>query len=377
MNNFIEFVVDIFSGIFTAVKKLSVKYGVVPVGTFLIAMWGSIFMASVLFGAFWLAGSKTGVIVLGISFGLIFLMGFKTGKLYAKIIAHITYTIFRSDRWARVAYGELTGLVAPAQFISLLFSFLAAVAALKPLNSMSIESLMLWSAVAVFFYIVSHYFAGKTLAAQIIMIGVVVFLLITNYLFPIQSKAVINWAERKTIGSSHNVNLTDKEGDLILIKSGSRVFSDEDMNKHENTEQDIKAKILDVIEDEKSGEQVYEVIFPISDGFYVGGKVYYIPVRTTENLKPKEEVKVETKQINNQQTESQPQMLDETIIGKVGDKGKAYFSADQPFEIKERTEDGFISIPMPSGKSSRYFEWGGNIRIIGKRNDVKLIKVTY
>jgi len=88
---------------------------------------------------------------------------------------------------------------------------------------------------------------------------------------------------------------------------------------------------------------------------------------------PKEKTDPEVKNIS-YQPETQ-QLPDELAIGKVADCTTAYFKADRPFYIIEKTEDAFTLVPMPAGNSSRYFAWGGNIRISGRdREDVKIVK---
>lgn len=316
--NFLNSVVTIFSALFGAVQRLATKYGVVPIGTFLIAMWGTILMNILLMSIFWAAKFKAAVIIFGIASGILFLGGFNTGKLYAAVITWIGRTIFRLKVTSCEAYDELLSLIKPALFVSLANAFLACIAAIKGVQSLSLETMLLWSAVFLFFFILSYY-PGRTIARpEYIMAVIVVVLLMTHIIAPVQSRAPINFVERWTIGQANNVNMTGRDDNLIFLRKGTLYFSYKDgqVAYQDSVKQDTKAKILNTVDDEFSGDQYYELLLPVKDGYYNSeGTKIYVPQRVVdkiEDVKPVEQKEV--KQVSEQKPAYQKgQILEEWV----------------------------------------------------------------
>lgn len=68
-----------------------------------------------------------------------------------------------------------------------------------------------------------------------------------------------------------------------------------------------------------------------------------------------------------------------TYIGNVPNNSTIYFTSNKPFLLLERTSleydaNNVIEIPMPKGKSSKHWKWGGNILV---RKTDAIIKYTY
>lgn len=370
MNNFLQWLGTVIRALFRIAVRGAVRYGLIPLGAFTLAMFTIIVLADSLMLLAWALKLKWLAVLVGILSGLIFIFTWKSSLFLVRLVANIANLLFlnKANRIVGSMYNAFQDLVSPLRFTAMCLSFLGAVAAIKGVNFLSMSSLIMWTAVATFFWVVSFYFRGKTLWPQYIMIAIIISLLVMNVLFPIQARAIVNFSERISIHGSSKLNLADRDGDLIIVPKGTPLY-DKDMKKISSTEFDVKAKIVDALEDGETGEQVYEVILPTIDSVYLGGMIYYVPTRSTKEIEVEEIRDEETKNYT-------PPLLNERIVGQVKDKQTAYFYADKPFVIKEKTEDGFVGIQMPSGKSSRYFAWGGNVRILDStRTDVKICSV--
>jgi|GEM_PF-4534929 len=299
------------------------------------------------------------VMILVVSFvvGFIFkleIMVTITG-IIASLLALITFSVF-------VSVSNLVGLAAfkvkltsikakkqdveeffrPLLTVSLFFMFISNLIIAAGFGSFNFKELLIWTTIFFSFTIFFKFFPKKTLLFQYIMIGAVVFTVIASYLFTNESRAVISFAGRLGKSNSHNLNMTDKEADLVIVKKGSPLYNEE-MKRVSYAKVDVRAKINRTIKDDKGGDDTYELIFPDSDGSYVNvdNNTYFVPVRITERVVQPYNKK-ETQQltlVSNQQSKNDFDTDDNTETVRIepgGTKGtRLDFVDGEYFEVLE------------------------------------------
>jgi hypothetical protein len=188
--------------------------------------------------------------------------------------------------------------------------------AIRGVEDLTWQNIRIWLAVGLFFIIFSKFFRGRTLVFEYILLGILLFMLLVNYLTPIPMNAAIFYIERQVTHSSNEVNQSDPDADFIMVNKGTNLY-DENMKFVKKANDTVKAKILSSVVRKKTNEQVYKITLPDSNGDYMEDQIYYVPVR---NVKPLEEAKEQTytKQINyHQETPkipSVPKHQDTTIV---------------------------------------------------------------
>ncbi len=208
------------------------------------------------------------------------LVCWKAADIAVKIISSLSgITIVKS------ATDELKKLLAPLITVSLFLAFIAAIVAIRGLGYYNYSDLLIWTTVILFTAIFAVYINAKVKIAGWVMIGFLYYLLIGNYLWPIQVQGTLDWMERTTVKRAVVAGDATKDHELVVISNNTPLynFSFGKFKKEKVTTQTgVVAKVIGRKDDPTSKEPMYEVILPVAENLYVGGEILYVPARLTK-----------------------------------------------------------------------------------------------
>lgn len=250
---------------------------------------------------------RTMLIIIGVEMGLLligFVLNLKGLIVFAAIVASLAVLIAWkfSDLAIRIiasaagripiaksvvppATDELKKLLPPMVTISLFLAFIASIAAIKGPAYFTWSDLMIWTAVILTTEIFTLYINSKVKMVGWVMIGLMYYLLIGNYLWPIQAQGFVDWVERSTVKKSMVAMENTKDYELVVINNNTPLYELGWGGKFSRakitTAAETKAKLVGRKDDPTSKEPMYEVILPVQEGVYVGGETLYVPARLT------------------------------------------------------------------------------------------------
>lgn len=251
---------------------------------------------------------RTMLIVIGVEAGLLligFVLNLKGLIVFAAIVASLTVLIAWkfSDLAIRIiasaagripiaksvvppATDELKKLLPPMVTISLFLAFIASIAAIKGPTYFTWTDLMIWTAVILTTEIFTLYINSKVKMVGWAMIAFMYYLLIGNYLWPVQAQGFVDWVERSTVRKSMVAMENTKDYELVFIPNNAPLYElgwrGKFSRARTTTATETKAKLVGRKDDSASKEPMYEVILPVQEGLYVGGKTLYVPARLTK-----------------------------------------------------------------------------------------------
>ena len=271
---------------------------------------------------------------------------------------------------------QLKKIILPIRTISLTVSFIAVVVAVRGLADFGWGSLMVIMSVGTFFIILNKYWPERRMIYECILTCSLILIVLVNYVFPVQLKAVIFWSERSTIETSQNIDGTISEGDLILLTKETVLYN-ENRQPIKTIQNDLKAKITKTVTLGKSKENYYEVFLPNDKGDYTDDESYYFPVRRSGLQILKKETEKKEKIINVSDNLNNTKFANTTNIGYSHGNSTLYFYADRPFNIIYSLNNGsagYSTVTKPAGYSSQVFDNKGDIVVDElNRTDIKII----
>ena len=214
------------------------------------------------------------------------LIAWKFSDLAVRFISAIAGRIPLARTLVPPATDELKKLLPPMVTISLFLAFIASIAAIKGPAYFTWSDLMIWTAVILTTEIFTLYINSKVKMVGWVMIGLMYYLLIGNYLWPIQAQGFVDWVERSTVRKSMVAMENTKDYELVVISNNVPLYELGWGGKFSRvkitTATETRAKLVGRKDDSTSKEPMYEVILPVQDGLYVGGKTLYVPARLTK-----------------------------------------------------------------------------------------------
>lgn len=213
------------------------------------------------------------------------LIGWKASELAVKIISSLGGEIPVAGSVIKPTVEELKKLLPPLVTISLFLAFTAAIVAIKGVGYFTYSDLLIWSGVILFTAIFTIYIDSKVKVAGWVMIIFLYYLLIGNYIWPIQVQGTLDWLERTTVKRAVVAGDSTKDYELVAISNNTQLynFSFGEFKKEKITTQtEVVAKVIGRKDDSRTKEPMYEVILPVAENLYVGGEILYVPARLTK-----------------------------------------------------------------------------------------------
>ncbi|KKR17804.1 MAG: hypothetical protein UT48_C0046G0004 [Parcubacteria group bacterium GW2011_GWE2_39_37] len=215
---------------------------------------------------------------------IIILINKKFGNLTLEIIAGIANMLpFRLvSAPINVANEELKKLLPPFDIVSLGFAFMGAVAAIKGVSFFTGHDLVVWTSVALTLAIFTYYIDSKTRWAGWIMVGLLLYLFTSSYLWPVPTQALLTRIERFSTNRSI-VGMDKSNGEELVVLKNSPLYNKINGNRfaYANIERSGTAKLIGRTSDPISKEPMYQIVLPIKgyDDLYIGGEQYFVPAR--------------------------------------------------------------------------------------------------
>lgn len=182
---------------------------------------------------------------------------------------------------------ELKRLLPPLITISMVISFLSAIIAIRGTGYYGFNDLLIWLSLVLFITIFSVYLGSKTKIFGWVMLVFIIFLMVGDYAYPVQTKGTLDWIEGITIRRSVALSQGGMKSELAVIPDNTPLYNQDFGGKFRliGTSPKATVKILDRKDDPESKEGMYKVIMPTGNGIYIGGKTYFVPVRLAEPLR--------------------------------------------------------------------------------------------
>lgn len=333
----------------TIVRNLIRNYGVIPVRRlyrwqfFIIAGLSILFLLALQFE--W----ETVAIVTTWLAAVIFLLNWFAFSTIVKIVSGIS--LFRINKEKKK---EILNFLSPVLTTALIYSFLGTLVSIKGVEWFVDQELLVAGSVAIFFAIFYIFFPFRKRILQMSMMIIIVVLMITNVIVPVQAQALIGFIERSSIKASTFLDKKNIDGEVVLIPINCALYN-EDIERIRVTSYEFRAKVLGHAEDRISKEPLYKVVLE-KEGSFVGGEIVYVEKRMTIEIAPKDENSL-TRNI------SYNNIPDKFPLIQVEDGDTVVFNSPLPFSFDEISYPSGIThrIRMPAGESRRFFKGRGSI----------------
>lgn len=204
-----------------------------------------------------------------------------------KILKPITKPIELSQKVMDPVAEGMKRILMPLLTVTLGISFLASYIAIKGLDYFNLKDLMIYSMVILFLTIFFWAYIGtKRKIAGKLMFVWLLWLITSNYVWPIQCQELLETAENKTIGWAIGKASESRNEKIINITTNTPLYQYDHGNiKFLRTAgKDIKAKIIGRKKSPNTDETLYRVILPVQDGVYIAGEDVYVPARLTSTV---------------------------------------------------------------------------------------------
>lgn len=249
---------------------------------FILNFQGAIVLAAIMAAFVWLIGFK--VISLGVD-------------ATAAMAAGVPIIGARLSALTQPLFCEVRKLLPPFITIAMTFSFIAVVIAIRGVGYYGLNDLMILVSLALFASIFSSYIGKATKIPGWLMFGFVLYLLAGNYLFPVQVQGTMDWLEGWTIRRACTMSQDGMRNELAVLPDNCPLykyqFGQFEVNDR-TSNSPTTVKIIGRKNDPVSKEGMLQVILPVYNGVYIGGRTCYVPARITQPLPtPKEEKKCE------------------------------------------------------------------------------------
>jgi len=215
---------------------------------------------------------------------IIILINKKLGYLTLNIIAGIANRLpFKAiSEPINVANEELKKLLPPFDIVSLGFAFMGSIAAIKGVGFFTGHDLVVWTSVALALAIFTYYIDSKTRWAGWIMVGLLLYLFTSSYLWPVPTQALLTRIER--YAARHSIVGMDKSnGDELVILKDTPLYNKANGNRFQyaKVKGNGTAKLIGRTSDPESKEPMYQIVLPVKgyEDLFLGGEQYFVPAR--------------------------------------------------------------------------------------------------
>lgn len=335
----------------TIVRNLIRNYGVIPLRSlyrwqfFIIAGLSILFLLALQFEWETLA-----IVTTWLAAGVFFLNWFAFSTI-VKIISGISLFRIREEKRK-----EILNFLSPVLTTALIYSFLGALVSIKGVEWFVDQELLVAGSVAIFFALFYIFFPLRKRILQISMMVVIVILVLTNKVFPVQAQAVIGLIERSSIEVATSLDKKNPDGQIVLIPVNCALY-DENIKKINITSYEFRAKVLGHTEDRVSKEPLYEVVLE-EYGSFVGGPIVYVEKRAVHNIISPGSDSASVKNVSYNYN-----IPDKFPLIHVEGGDTVVFNSPLPFSFDEISYPSGRTnrIRMPSGESRRFFKYEGSI----------------
>ncbi|MFA4831588.1 MAG: hypothetical protein WC924_05965 [Candidatus Gracilibacteria bacterium] len=238
----------------------------------------------------WLLKLQLMVIVGSYLAAIIFFVTFKLGDEAAQIIGAVSSGVPLINRVAAPVSAEMRKLLRPLVFLSMTLAFVGATTSIIGVRHMTIQMVLVWTGVALFFSIFSVWAGIVTKIPGYAMALVLAYLLFGRFLMPVQVGGMVNTANSWWTNSSLNKQFHAREAEIINIPINTPLYErscgEFQMVRRSDEKKTVKAKVIGQVKDDATGEELYQVVLQVESNIYVGGKQFYVPARRVEPTKP-------------------------------------------------------------------------------------------
>lgn len=225
------------------------------------------------------------IILAAFSSSIAVLICWKASELAVKIISSLGGEIPVVGSAVKLTAEELKKFLPPLLVASLMLAFVAGIVAIRGVGYYTYTDLLIWSTIVLFTAIFNIYIDAKVKIVGWAMIGFLYYILIGNYMWPIQVQGTLDWIDRYTIRIAIVNTDGTKEDELVVIVNNTPLynFGFGKFKKEKTTAQtETIAKVISRKNDPKSKEPMYQVVLPVAKDSYVGGEILYVPARLTK-----------------------------------------------------------------------------------------------
>ena len=231
------------------------------------------------------------IMFLGIIWSLVFFFAWKVPNIFISAVSALTSKIPGVKEIVPLAMEDCKKLLSPVLTISFAFAFIAGIAGTKGVGQFGWGEIMMLVSATLCAAIFTVYIDSKTKWAGWIMMAVLGFFLFGYYLFPVQVQGAIEYLDRISVHRSLVASNQTKAYKQIILPKGTVLFTDKwswqnwtgGLERASVLGEEQKANVINVTEDKKSGEQLYEVVLPSSvvngSPVYIDGKIVLVPTR--------------------------------------------------------------------------------------------------
>lgn len=251
---------------------------------FIFNFQGAIVLAAIIAAIVWLIGFK--VISLGVNATATTIAGI---PLIGASLSTLTEPLFC----------EVRKLLPPFITIAMTFSFMAVVIAIRGVGYYGLSEIMIFTSLALFLAIFASYIGKTTKLPGWLMFDFVMYLFIGSYLLPVQVQGTMDWLEGWTIRRACAISQDGMRNELAVLPDNCPLykyqFGQFEVNDR-TSNSPTTVKIIGRKNDPNSKEGMLQVILPVYNGVYIGGRTCYVPARITQSLpKPPEPPEQEKK----------------------------------------------------------------------------------
>lgn len=256
-------------------------------------------------------GSGKMVVISGILSAVMLLMVYITFLTPVAVLEFLTADVIGISRLSGIKEGVKSALF-PLLSATFFISALASILASAGVKHLPFWTVVIYAAFVLVLVIFSLFFKGNSLAAHYLVLALVIWNFLT-FVFPIPTKTLV----LRVTNTINKWSITDKssaEGEIILIPKGVQLYKmndDDQFIKSEVNEKEVRAKIVTLEKDDKSGENIYEVLIDTSgkDNF-IGLESAFVPLRSIKII---EQDRQDQNQNKNKQNGTQQVQTKETI----------------------------------------------------------------
>jgi len=220
---------------------------------------------------------------------IIFIATWYLGDEAAAIICSLTSTVPLVNRIATPITAETKKLLRPLVFLSMTLAFVGAVTSIIGIRHTTIQMLMVWTGVGLFFGVFGAYLGIVTKIPGYAMALVLLYLLVGRYMMPVQVAGRVSAANAWMMNASLNKQYAAREAEIINIPVNTplyeRIHGEFRFTERSHKEKTTKAKVISQVKDDSTGEELYQVVLQVESNVYVGGRQVYVPVRRAEPAK--------------------------------------------------------------------------------------------
>ena len=195
---------------------------------------------------------------------------------------------------------ELRRMIFPLLTTGMSCMFIGSMVAIRGAGYYNYNDFLISITVGTFVFMFLYYIDSRSHWAGYIMMGVIVFTIITYRIAPIQVLALLDVIEGSSIKTGLQQEQESRADTLVKVNAGTPTFTFDfgSFKKSDPIRSEMVVKIKSRKDDPKSKESLYLVILPVSDGVYVNGDEVYIPSRSLPLMRStvvekKPEVKIE------------------------------------------------------------------------------------